>query len=73
MNCQFETLNNLSKIKTSDFSEALVDDQGLEVAYMSLKPSKERRLSDIIFVQYSNNTQKYPGNTLFRLVGKACF
>ena len=37
----------------------VVDDQGFEVAYMSLKPSKERRLSDIIFVQYSKNTQKY--------------
>ena len=31
----------------------MVDDQGLEVHYTSLKPSKERRLSDIIFIQYS--------------------
>ena len=36
----------------------MVDDQGLEVSYTSLKPSKERRLSDIIFVRYSKNTQK---------------
>ena len=33
-------------------------DQGLEVAYTSLKPSKERRFSDIILIQYSKNTQK---------------
>ena len=57
MNCQFETLNNLSKIKTSDFSEALVDDQGLEGSYTSLKPSKERRFNDIILIQYSKSTQ----------------
>jgi hypothetical protein len=35
----------------------MVDDQGLEVAYTSLKPSKERRYSDIILIQYSKNTQ----------------
>ena len=36
----------------------MVDDQGLEGRDTSLKPSKERRFGDIIFVQYSKNTQK---------------
>jgi hypothetical protein len=35
----------------------MVDDQGLEVSYTGLKPSKERRYSDIILIQYSKNTQ----------------
>ncbi len=35
----------------------VVDDQGLEVSYTSLKPSKERRFSDIILIQYSKSTQ----------------
>jgi hypothetical protein len=30
-----------------------VDDQEFEVSYTSLKPSKERRFSDIILIQYS--------------------
>ena len=49
-----------------------MDDQGLEVSYTSLKPSKERRLSDIIFVQYSKNTQKTPYSTHFAKAYNKC-
>jgi hypothetical protein len=35
-----------------------VDDQGLEASYTSLKPSKERRFSDIILIQYSKKLKK---------------
>ena len=51
---------------------SVVDDQGLEVAYTSLKPSKERRLSDIIFVQYSKNTQKTAYNLHFAKERNKC-
>jgi predicted component of type VI protein secretion system len=51
----------------------VVDDQGLEVSYTSLKPSKERRFSDIILVQYSKNTQKIGFLALFRNTSERCF
>jgi hypothetical protein len=50
----------------------MMDDQGLEVAYTSLTPSKERRLSDIIFVQYSKNTQKAAYNLHFAKERNKC-
>ena len=45
-------------LESNGFKAFLVDDQGLEVHYTSLKPSKERRFSDIILIQYSKSTQK---------------
>ena len=47
----------------------MVDDQGLEVSYTSLKPSKERRFSDIILIQYSKNTQNTQKKKLLALSG----
>ena len=59
-------------LKLSIFKAFMVDDQGLEVFYTSLKPSKERRFSDIILIQYSKNTQKTAYNLHFAKERNKC-